>query len=134
VKKIADGQTHIKNDPRSSKYSSSYSNKRGFENIILNTSGIVVFKLVNVVNVLSLVGFISRSSPSLVFSSLHKYYFPYAHPSSLSMTALNASKGCGPSIFCGFEPSLFATIKEGVSANPRECAKAISFSINDLYF
>ena len=50
------------------------------------------------------------------------------------MTALNDTKDCGPSIFCGFEPLLFATIKEGVSVNPRECAKATSFSINDLYF
>ncbi len=54
--------------------------------------------------------------------------------SKLSMTVLKIGKGFGPCIFSIIEPSLFIIMKDGVSVNPREFAKAISLSINDSYF
>ncbi len=50
------------------------------------------------------------------------------------MTVLKIGKGFGLCIFSIIVPSPFIIIKDGVSVNPNEFAKAISLSINDAYF
>jgi len=50
------------------------------------------------------------------------------------MIDLKIGNGFGPSIFFIIEPSLFIIKNDGVAWNPREFAKAISFSTNESYF
>ena len=47
--------------------------------------------------------------------------------SFLSITTLKDGNGSAPCRNSGFEPSLFTIIKEGVSLNPKDRAKSMSF-------